>query len=160
MPTSSEPMKLGELNRIPLQLKGPSLQSVVVRFDYTEFPSNQDNTSSTIAKFDSLGKAYIEVSPKELGRAAIYIAAWLSDRGLETESIDTTVVLSSDDPERYFVEAWRATGRDSTGIVLLDRAGKDSTSQLFPRAIYKGSDIEVSIPPEFIQFEVLSATPD
>jgi hypothetical protein len=140
IPTVTEPLKLAEPNPISLQSNGQKVTSVGARWAYYHggvlvYPVNEDDDVLPV-NTDSSDRAYVNVTPRKLGKAQLMLFVSFADGAVERKTMNVQVVKPQRPPENLVI----ASGGDyrvDHPVIYLDLSDEKRKKDVDPAAIYK-----------------------
>lgn len=163
IPTVTEAVKVAEPNQILLQSGWQRVTSVVASWAYyngdgfLERPFNEKDDILPVS-YESGGGAYVNVTPRRLGKVQLTLFVSFADGGVERKMIDLQVGQSGRPPERVVIGLPGIGYQTDTPVLSLDLSDAYRTEHIYPAAIYKSVTSPVPLNAADVSFKFIAST--
>jgi len=161
IPALTHPLKLEELNDIPIQLHGFKVRFAVASWRYDRGNGSlgpQVGLEDVTVLYHSDGSAYVKLTPETLGKSKIHIDILFEDGGTEDGFVTSDVVYPDRKPEEFIVARMVTGYTKNTGTVLMDLSTMSGEEGIEPIALYKDALSPAHIPAKDVKFKLITAT--
>jgi hypothetical protein len=160
IPPLKQPLRLEENAEIPIVLHDSNIQLVTASWSYDEAQGGdvpRGNSVEMKINYRPDLSAHVNFTPEGLGKVSFALTVYFEDGKMETERIETEVVLPEREPDNFY--AITGVGAETSagpGTIYMDLSERSNNRELGFRALYKGAAHSAPIPLKFLTLKVIA----